>query len=84
MDIPVFLSCPTALNKEQEWSRNFLLRQLKRNKLEPRALGRSDYPTDDNARICMVKTVQDQLRIGRLGFESLRARQSTAVKIIAI
>ena len=46
-DIPVFLSCPTSLSKEQEWSRNFILRQLKRHKLEPRALGRSDYPTTD-------------------------------------
>lgn len=55
MDIPVFLSCPTSLSNEQEWSRNFILRQLKRHKLEPRALGRSDYPTEYPLREVLVK-----------------------------
>jgi hypothetical protein len=46
MDIPVFVSCPTALNDDQSASRAIVLRQLKRFNLEPRALGRSDYPTE--------------------------------------
>jgi hypothetical protein len=46
MDIPVFVSCPTSLNEDQQASRALILRQLKRFNLEPRALGRSDYPTE--------------------------------------
>jgi hypothetical protein len=46
MDIPVFVSCPTSLNQDQSASRAIVLRQLKRFNLEPRALGRSDYPTE--------------------------------------
>lgn len=46
MDIPVFVSCPTSLNAAQERARAMILRQLKRHKLTPRALGRSDYPDD--------------------------------------
>lgn len=46
MDIPVFVSCPTSLNPDQESARSIVLRQLKRYKLTPRALGRSDYPTE--------------------------------------
>jgi hypothetical protein len=46
MHIPVFVSCPTSLSEEQSASRALILRQLKRFSLEPRALGRSDYPTE--------------------------------------
>jgi hypothetical protein len=46
MDIPVFVSCPTSLNADQQASRALILRQLRRFNLEPRALGRSDYPTE--------------------------------------
>jgi hypothetical protein len=46
VDIPVFVSCPTSLSKEQTAARALILRQLKRFNLEPRALGRSDYPTE--------------------------------------
>jgi hypothetical protein len=46
MDIPVFVSCPTSLNEDQRAARALILRQLKRFNLEPRALGRSDYPTE--------------------------------------
>lgn len=46
MDIPVFVSCPTSLNPDQETARATVLRQLKRYKLIPRSLGRSDYPTE--------------------------------------
>jgi hypothetical protein len=45
MKIPVFISAPTRLNDAQEASRRMILRELERNGLEPRALGRSDYPT---------------------------------------
>ena len=46
MKIPVFVSCPTTLSKGQEASRTLILRELKRLELKPRALGRSDYPTE--------------------------------------
>jgi hypothetical protein len=46
MRIPVFVSCPTSLSAEQDAARSVVLRQLDRLNLEPRALGRSDYPTE--------------------------------------
>lgn len=46
MKIPVFVSCPTALNKKQEDSRGLIIKILDSLNLEPRALGRSDYPAD--------------------------------------
>lgn len=46
MKIPVFVSAPTALNVEQESSRKAILRELDKLGLEPRTLGRSDYPTE--------------------------------------
>ena len=46
MYIPVFVSCPTKLNDAQNASRECLLEELRRLHLEPRALGRSDYPTE--------------------------------------
>lgn len=45
MKIPVFVSCPTSLSDVQEAARKAILRELDRANLEPRALGRSDYPT---------------------------------------
>jgi hypothetical protein len=45
MEIPVFVSCPTSLNPQQDTARSIVMRQLKKYKLEPRSLGRSDYPT---------------------------------------
>lgn len=44
MKIPVFVSSPTRLTTEQEEVRSLLLSLLNSNGLEPRALGRSDYP----------------------------------------
>jgi hypothetical protein len=44
--IPVFVSCPTSLSAVQETARKVILRELDRANLEPRALGRSDYPTE--------------------------------------
>lgn len=46
MDIPVFVSCPTSLSPDQESSRERILKQLENFHLTPRALGRSDYPTE--------------------------------------
>lgn len=46
MDIPVFVSCPTSLSPDQESARSIVFRQLRRYKLTPRSLGRSDYPTE--------------------------------------
>ena len=46
MKIPVFVSCPTSLSDVQEAARKVILRELDRANLEPRALGRSDYPTE--------------------------------------
>lgn len=46
MKIPVFVSCPTSLNAKQNAARRRILGQLDRLALEPRALGRSDYPTE--------------------------------------
>jgi len=46
MKIPVFVSCPTVLNPDQQTARDVLMQELDLFSLEPRALGRSDYPTD--------------------------------------
>lgn len=46
MKIPVFVSCPTDLSTNQEASRRVILKELNRLDLEPRAIGRSDYPTE--------------------------------------
>jgi len=72
MKIPVFVSCPTSLSDSQEAARTVIIRQLEDNDLEPRALGRSDYPTELPRR--------EVLLIARhcsggiiLGFEQFRA-----------
>jgi hypothetical protein len=54
MDIPVFVSCPTSLNAGQQASRALIVRQLRRFSLEPRALGRTDYPTEFPLREVML------------------------------
>lgn len=55
MRIPVFVSCPTKLNKAQDQSRERILRELGRLQLEPRALGRSDYPSEFPLReVCVI------------------------------
>jgi hypothetical protein len=46
MKIPVFVSCPTDLNDSQKKSRTVIIDELDDLGLEPRAVGRSDYPTD--------------------------------------
>lgn len=44
--IPVFVSSPTKLSPEQEEKRNVIITILDDLQLEPRALGRGDYPKD--------------------------------------
>jgi len=44
--IPVFVSCPTTLSVEQEEKRKVIIGIINDLQLEPRALGRSDYPTE--------------------------------------
>jgi len=72
MKIPVFVSCPTSLSPSQEEARTVIIQQLDDNDLEPRALGRSDYPTE--------LPLREVLLIARhcsggviLGFEQFRA-----------
>jgi hypothetical protein len=72
MKIPVFISSPTSLSPSQEAARAVVIRQLEDNDLEPRALGRSDYPTE--------LPLREVLLIARhcsggiiLGFEQFRA-----------
>jgi hypothetical protein len=72
MKIPVFVSSPTTLSASQEAARTVIIQQLDDNDLEPRALGRSDYPTE--------LPLREVLPIARhcsggiiLGFEQFRA-----------
>jgi len=44
MRIPVFVSCLTQLNPSQEASQKVIIDVLDELHLEPRALGRWDYP----------------------------------------
>jgi len=44
--IPVFVSCPTSLSDEQEQKRKVIIDILDEFQMEPRALGRGDYPKD--------------------------------------
>ena len=46
MRIPVFVSSPSQLNPEQNRARNVIIDLLDELHIEPRALGRSDYPKD--------------------------------------
>lgn len=77
MKIPVFVSCPTSLSAVQETARKLILRELERADLEPRALGRSDYPT--------VLPLREVLLIARhcsggliLGFEQVQMHTGIA------
>lgn len=46
MKIPVFVSCPTTLSKEQDDCRKLIEVELDFQQFEARALGRSDYPAE--------------------------------------
>lgn len=45
--IPIFVSCPTVLNEEQQRKRDKVVELLNDLNMEARALGRSDYPIDN-------------------------------------
>jgi hypothetical protein len=77
MDIPVFVSCPTSLNAQQEGARKIVLRHLKRYKLAPRSLGRSDYPTEFPLREVLVIARHCAGGI-ILGFEQFRSLEGIA------
>ena len=74
MKIPVFVSCPSKLNSEQEASRQTVVDLLEEYGLEPRALGRSDYPTESPLR--EVAVIAKHCSGGViLGFEQFRTTE---------
>lgn len=76
MKIPVFVSCPTSLNATQDRSRRALMRFVDEYNLEPRALGRSDYPAELPLR--EVQVIAKHCAGGIiLGFEQFRATAGT-------
>jgi hypothetical protein len=77
MRIPIFLSCASDLSEQQNAERQVVLGELKRQGLEPRALGRSDYPTDLPLR--EVLTIAKHCSGGViLGFEQYYAEGAVA------
>jgi hypothetical protein len=77
MRIPVFVSTPTVLNRIQEKAKGIVYRELRRVGIEPRTLGRTDYPTELPLREVLV--------VGRhcagavvLGFEQFRANSGVS------
>src|SRR5580704_11025291 len=76
MRIPVFVSCPTDLNPDQDAVRKAILKILKDEMLEARALGRTDYPlTLPLAEVCVIAAHCAGGLI--LGFEQFRATAGT-------
>jgi hypothetical protein len=76
MKIPVFVSGPSALNAEQHAAREVLMQFLDELNLEPRALGRSDYPSELPLREVLV--IARHCAGGLiLGFEQFQATQGT-------
>ena len=77
MRIPVFMSAPTSLSHDQESVRNRIVKLLKSQGLEPRALGRQEYPTDYPLR--EVAVIAKHCSGGIiLGFEQLRVQNGIA------
>ena len=76
MKIPVFVSCPTALSRKQQASRAVLMAFLSELNLEPRSLGRSDYPSELPLREVLV--IARHCAGGLiLGFEQFHATAGT-------
>ncbi len=76
MRIPVFLSCPTMLSPDQTAAREAIEAQLGQFDLDPRAIGRSDYPADFPLR--EVLTLARHCSGGViLGFEQFVAKSGT-------
>jgi len=76
MRIPVFVSCPSTLNDEQEKSRKIVTRELEKLNLEERALGRSDYPTEFPLREVLLLARHCAGGVV-LGFEQIHAPAAT-------
>jgi hypothetical protein len=76
MKIPVFVSCPTSLSPDQEQSRRVILQELNRTNLEPRSLGRSDYPTELPLREVLILARHCAGGV-ILGFEQFQAKTGT-------
>lgn len=76
MKIPVFVSCPTSLSPSQEAARQALIHLLDEFNLEPRALGRSDYPAEFPLREVLIITRHCAGGL-ILGFEQFRATDGT-------
>jgi hypothetical protein len=77
MRIPVFVSAPTTLNPDQEAIRNRIVKLLRAQGLEPRALGRQEYPTDYPLR--EVAVIAKHCSGGLiLGFEQFLSKTGTA------
>lgn len=77
MRIPVFVSCPSHLSKEQEASAKIIHDLIRKYQLEWRALGRSDYPGKLPLRevLRMIKHCSGGII---LGFEQFRADSGIA------
>ncbi|MDP1534638.1 MAG: hypothetical protein Q8N44_13475 [Rubrivivax sp.] len=76
MKIPVFVSSPTALNPAQAASRAVVMSFLDDLHMEPRALGRSDYPSELPLREVLV--IARHCAGGViLGYEQFRASAGT-------
>jgi hypothetical protein len=76
MRIPVFVSCPTVLSNPQNGSRKVVTDLLEQYKMEPRALGRSDYPKDFPLKEVLIIAKHCHGGIV-LGFEQCRATSGT-------
>ncbi len=76
MRIPVFVSGPTVLSPTQAGSRKVVTDLLERCRMDPRALGRSDYPKD--APLKEVLIIAKHCHGGViLGFEQLQVTAGT-------
>jgi hypothetical protein len=77
MHIPVFVSAPTSLSPDQEGIRNRIVKVLRSQRLEPRALGRQEYPTDFPLR--EVRVIAKHCSGGIiLGFEQFLSKSGVA------
>jgi hypothetical protein len=72
MLIPVFGSCPTDLNENQDAARRVILGELGRAGLEVRTVGKTDYPTSFPLRevVVLAKHCAGGLILGFSQFES--------------
>lgn len=82
MRIPVFVSAPTSLSPEQEAARTRITRLLQSHSLEPRALGRREYPTDYPLKEIAViaKHCSGGVILGFEQFRSLKGVQKPGTK----